>query len=210
MIARALQAVPHGESIVNRLIGVAVFDVLPNDRNRHVGGKNGRMADAFQHLPYQSVRSSGFADRRFNRSNDDFVQFVVAQTDGNFVNAQFLIAFLDHGFGFDVAKFERFFRVLLPAIRIRCANQNVGLNADSCAVRRRCVASVWFSVPPPLSDTARVSMNIQAIRLADIERELANCLEIGHAFKARLPDWATDDRNGQLHRIIGRPRVADI
>ena len=100
----------------------------------------------------QSLISSGLA-RRLSFSTISSSRSILDEAQRHFVNAQFLVAFLDDGTLLDIAEQGDFLALVRAQGPFGAADEDVGLNTDLPQTFRRSAASVWSWLRRRLSDT---------------------------------------------------------
>ncbi len=185
------------ERFVNRLVGVLVLDVFADDADGHFMG---RIADALQHAaPVADVQRLGL---ELQLLDDQFIQPIIDQAERHFVDAEFLVALLDDGPVFHVAEQGDLLGVVLGQLAFGPANEDVRLDTDLPqpldAVLRR--LGLRFAGRLQIGDQRQ--MDIQHIRLAHIEGELANGFQKRQALD--VADRAADFGDDDIHVIGGQ------
>ena len=186
------------ERFVNRLVRVAVIDVLADDGDRHLLL---RMADPLhQVLPIVHLQRAGGQAQLFD---DQVVQPVFGQAQRHFVDRELLIHLFDDGPRFDVAEEGDLVAVLATQRPLRPHDQNVGLNADLPKLADAVLRGLRLGFPRRLEIGHERQMDEQAILLADVERNLPDRLEKRQPLdvagrSAQLGNHDVDARTGQV------------
>src|SRR5262249_21087708 len=132
--------------------------------------------------------------------DNDLVQLVFAQAHRHFVNTQFLVAFLDHGFDFDIAKLCDFLAFLIGQFAFGAANEDVRLNTDLAKLPDAVLGGLGLQLACGLQIRDERQVDVKAIGFADIQGKLPNGLKVGHAFD--VADGAPDFSNDDVH-VVG-------
>ena len=178
------------ERLVDRLVGVAVADVLADDGDRHLAAG---VADALDQLaPVVDLQGAGF---QAQAPDQEVVEPIIEEAQGDLVNGEFLVALLDHGAALDVAE-EGDLVLFIGADRVlRTANQDIRLNTDLAKGPHRvlCRLRLQLTGGPQVGDEGQV--NVDAVFPADIEGELADRLQKGESLDVadRAADFGDDD-----------------
>ncbi len=113
------------EGLVNGFVSVVVLDVLANDGD---GDFVGRVLDALQHLP--PVADFQRRGPQTELLDDQLVQAIFHKTEGNLIDAELLVTFLDDGARFDIAEEGDLVGLVLGQLALGAANEDVRLNTD--------------------------------------------------------------------------------
>ena len=152
----------------------------------------------------QSSISSGLAFR-FSFSTISSSRSVLHQAERHFVDAELLVAFLDDRARLDVAEQRDLLGVVLGQLAFGPADEDVGLDTDLPQLADRVLRRLGLRFPGGLEVGNQRQMNVQAIVLADVERELPDGFQEGHAFD--IADGAADLGDDHVH-VVGR-QLAD-
>src|SRR6516162_7653697 len=113
------------ESLVNGFVGVVGLDVFADHGD---GDFVSRVLDALEHLP--PVADFQRRGPQIQLLHNQLIQLILHQAQGNFVNAELLVALLDDSPGFDVAEEGDLVGLVLGQRALGTANKDVRLNTD--------------------------------------------------------------------------------
>ncbi len=122
------------------------------------------------------------AGRQAQVFHDQLVQTVVDQAQRHFVDRKILIPLLDHRLERHVAEQGHLFPVLAADLALGAADQNIGLDTDLPQQADRMLGGLGLQLAGRLQIGDQRQVDVQAISLADVERELADGLQKRLAF----------------------------
>ncbi len=187
------------ERLVDRLVGVVVLDVLADDARSCTSccGLRSRCS-----ICRQSSMSSGLA-LQVQLLDDQLVELVLDQAQRHFVDAELLVALLDHRPRLDVAEQgdllgRRPWRCSRSVRQIRMSGWMPICRSCSTRVLRR----LGLGLAGRLEVGDQRQVDVQAVLLADVEGELADGFQERQAFD--VADGAADLGDDHVD-VVGRP-----
>ena len=184
------------DRFVDRLVSVFVFGVLTDDGDAHfVLGVSQREQEI---IPGFEFRRGGYDPKTFG---DEFVQAVVPEGQGDFVDREIPIFLFDDRFDWDVAEQGYFLLFLARDALVATADEHIGLDADLPELTDRVLRWFGFDLCGGLEVRHQGQVDEQAVFSADVLWELANRFEERQAFD--VPDGSSDFRDDDIGFGIG-------
>ena len=173
-----------------------ILDVLADDRD---GQLVLWIEDTLQHrAPIANVERLG---PQVQLLDDQLVELVLDQADRHFVNRLLLVALLDDGAAFDVAEHGDLLGHVAGHFALGAADQHVGLDTDAPQLLDAVLRRFRLRFAGRLQIRNQRQVDVQAVVLADVERELANRFEKWQTFN--VADRAADFGDDHVHIIGG-------
>src|SRR5438105_2558356 len=183
------------ERLVHRFVGVVVLDVLADDGDGHFVG---RVLDAVQHLPpVGNLQRPGPQVQLFD---DELVQMIIDKTERHLVDAELLVALLNDRTRLDVAEESDLLRLVLGQFPLGPADKDVGLDTNFTEPADAVLRRLGLGLARGFQERDQRQVNVEAILLADVERELADRFQERQAFD--VADRAADLGDDDVH-ILG-------
>lgn len=113
------------EGFVDGLVGIFVFGVFADDGDADFVF---RIAEGMEDFA-PGVEVGGLT-AELKSFDDEFIEFAIAEADGDFVDGEIAIAFFDDGFDGDVAEEADFFAIILGDGLFAAADEDIGLDTD--------------------------------------------------------------------------------
>ena len=184
------------DRFVDRLVSVLVFGVFSDDGDAHfVLGVSQREQKI---IPGFEFRWRGYDPKTFG---DEFVEPVVPEGQGDFVDREIPIFLLDDRFDRDVAEQGYFLLFLARDTLFAAADEHIGLDADLAELTDRVLCWFGFDLCGGLEVWYQGQVDEQAVFSADVLWELANRFEERQAFD--VPDGSSDFRDDDIGFGIG-------
>ena len=135
-------------------------------------------------------------------ADDQFIQPVLDQADGHLVDREVLVLLLDHGLDRHVAEQGDLGAIVAGERVFGAADEDVGLNADLAQLADRVLGGLGLQFVGGLQVGHQRQVDVEAVLLAEVERELADGFEEGLAFD--VAHGAADLGNHDVDALAGR------
>ena len=134
--------------------------------------------------------------------DDQLVELVVDQAQRHFVDRKILVLLFDHRVDRDVAEQGDLLAVVAAERLLGAADEDVGLNTDLPELADRVLRRLGLQLAGRLQVRHEREVDVEAVLLADIERELANRFQERQALD--VADRAADLGDDDVDRPCGR------
>lgn len=172
------------EGFVDGFVGVAMFDVFADDGD---GDLVFWVADAVNELAVVFHLQGAAFELQF--LTDEFIEAMFNESDGDFVDGEFLVDFFDDGAFFNVAEEGDFIGVFAADGAFGADDEDIRLNADFAELLHAVLGGFGFGFACGFEVWHECKVDEHAVFAADIERYLADGLEEGQTFD--VADGAT-------------------
>ena len=136
--------------------------------------------------------------------DDQLIELIVHQAEGNLVNGKVLVFLLNHGIDGNIAKQGNFLTVRPLECTFSTADQNIRLDANFTQLTDRMLCRFGLELPSRLEIGDKRQVDVKAILFFHIERKLTDCFEKRLAFD--VTDSATDLRNHHIRVVVRQLR----
>ncbi len=185
------------ERLIHRLVRIPMLDVLADDGDRHLGV---RLLDPLDQVsPVVDLERGGL---QVQLLDDQLVQAVAEEAQGDLVDAELPVALLDHRLRLDVAEQRDLLLHVLGHRMLGPADEHVRLDADLPQGRHRMLGRLRLHLAGGLQVRHERQVDEQAILLAHVERELPDRLQKRQAFD--VADRAADLGDHHVHVVVGQ------
>ena len=165
------------QRLVDRLVGVAMLGILADHGD---GDLVLRIAQAVEQVaPVIEVQRPGL---QAQLADDQLVQAVLDQAHGHFVHGKVLVLLLDDRLDGHVAEQGDLRPVVARQRALAAADEDVGLDADLAQEAHAVLRGLGLQFGGRLQVGDQRKVDVEAIFLAHVERELADRLQEGLAF----------------------------
>ena len=161
-----------------------------------------RIAQPVQQLaPVVDLQRAG---RQAEPLDDQLVELVLDQAQRHFVDREVLVLLFDHRFERHVAEQGDLLAVFAADRALGAADQHVGLNTDLPQLADRVLRRLGLQFAGRLQVRHQREMDVEAVLLADVERELANRFQKRLAFDVadRAADFGDDDVDVVVGQLV--------
>ena len=134
--------------------------------------------------------------------DDQLVELVVDQAQRHFVDREILVLLFDHRVDRHVAEQGDLLAVFAAERPLGAADEDVGLNTDLPQLADRVLRRLGLQLAGRLQIRHQREVDVQAILLADVERELANRFQERQAFD--VADRAADLGDHHVDVVVGQ------